>query len=143
MSEATFQIIPPTISSGSIYLFTTDQAVDYEVRFARKKDNLLKATIAFGVLNEEYEGEEYVLTNLGDVYRVMNTISEVVRMYMRQHPNIRSFEFTGEPTSKDAATGPSKRMLLYLRYIPRIFDMKVWKTAQNGNKMVITRKMNF
>jgi len=140
MSLELYEIIPPAIASGSVYLFMTDSEVEYEVRFARKKDNLLKATIAFGVLNEEYEGEEYVETNRGELYRVMNTIVKVVRLYITQHPNIRSFEFTGEPTAKDAKAGQSKRMMMYGRYIPRIFDMTLWKTTLDGNKMVITRK---
>lgn len=121
-----------------MYHFTTDSDIEYEVRFARKKDNLLKTTIAFGVLNEEYEGEEYVVTNKGEVYRVMQTIVEVVKMYMKEHPNVRSYEFTSEPTSKEAENGRSKRMLLYKRYLPQMFDHR-WNFLQNGNKMVISR----
>ena len=138
MNLPPYHIILPAISSGSVYLFSTDSDLEYEVRFARKKDNLLKTTIAFGVLNEEFEGEEYVVTNRGEVYRVMNTIVEVVKTYMKEHPNVRSYEFTSEPTGKELGESRSKRMLLYERYLPEMFDDH-WKFTLTGNKMVISR----
>lgn len=109
------------------------------MRFARKKDNLLHATIAFGVLNDEFEGEEYAETNRGEVYRVMSTVSEVVRIYMKEHPNIRTYEFTGEPSSKENEKNASKRINLYKRYLKNIFDSR-WEYVPSGNHMLIKRK---
>lgn len=134
-----YNIIPPAISSGSVYLFETDSGISYEVRFARKKNNLLHATIAFGVLNDEYDGEEYVETNKGEVYRVMNTVSEIVKIYMQEHPNIRTYEFTGQPTANETDNNASKRINLYKRYLKNIFDHR-WSYIPDGNHMVITRK---
>ena len=134
-----YEIIPPAISSGSVYHFITDSGTKYEVRFARKKDNLLHATIAFGVLNEEYDGEEYIETNKGEVYGVMNTIVEVVKLYIKEHPNIRTFEFTGEPTAKEQENNASKRINLYKRYLKNIFDAR-WEYIPTGNHMLITKK---
>ncbi len=140
MSVKVYQIIPPAISSGSVYLFTTDSGVEYEVRFARKKDNLLKATIAFGVLNDEYEGEEYVVTNKGEVFRVMATIVKIVKTYIKEHPNIRSFEFTGEPTmGENESKGSTKRLRLYMRYLKDIFK-EGWRFELNGNKITVLKK---
>lgn len=134
-----YRFTPPAISSGSVYLFTTESDLEYEVRFARKKDNLLHATIAFGVLNEEYEGEEYVVVNKGEVFRTMATIVRIVRLYIENHPNVRRFEYTGEPTGKELESGaPSKRMLLYERYLPTIFG-DGWTFERNGNKMTISK----
>ena len=130
-----FKIIPPAIVSGSIYLFTTDSALEYEVRFARKKDNLLHATVAFGVLNDEFGGEEYSVTNRGEVYRVMATIVSIVRTYMAEHPNLRLVEFTGEPTEDESANSTTKRLSLYNRYLKDIFDSN-WKFRQVGNRMI-------
>ena len=62
-----YNIIRPAIPTGSVYYFTTDSAILYEVRFGRRQDNYLSSTIVFGVLNEEYEGEEYVVTNKGEI----------------------------------------------------------------------------
>jgi hypothetical protein len=134
-----FEINPPAIPTGSVYYFTTDNNVQYEVRFGRKQDNFLNATIVFGVLNEEYEGEEYVVTNKGDIYKVMATIVEVVKMYIARHPNINSFEYTGEP-NKDLQDGePSARIKLYSRYLNKIFD-DTWTWQVVGNKTLITKK---
>ena len=133
-----YSYIPPAIVSGSVYLFTTDSGLEYEVRFARKRNNLLHCTIAFGVLNEEYEGEEYVVENKGEVFRVMATIVDIVKKYIEEHPNVRSFEYSGEPTGKETENRPSKRMNLYDRYLPAIFGTS-WSFERNGNKMVIKR----
>lgn len=96
-------------------------------------------TIAFGVLNDEYEGEEYSVTNKGEVFRVMSTVSEVVKLYMKEHPNIRTFEFTSEPTAKETENSASKRLNLYKRYLRDIFNEQ-WEFRPTGNHMVITRK---
>lgn len=130
-----FTITPPAISSGSIYLFTTDSGLEYEVRFARKKDNLLHATVAFGVLNDEFGGEEYSVTNRGEVYRVMATIVLIVKTYMIEHPNLRLVEFTGEPTEDESSDSTTKRLILYNRYLKDIFDSS-WKFKQQGNRMI-------
>jgi hypothetical protein len=134
-----YDIELPAIKSGNVYLFTTESGTQYEVRFARKKENLLHVTIAFGVLNDEYEGEEYAVTNKGEVFRVMSTVVEVMKIYMIEHPNIRIFEFTGEPTSKETENNANKRLNLYKRYLRDIFDSR-WEFYPTGNHMVIKRK---
>lgn len=107
-----YQIIAPAIPSGQVYQFTTDFDVEYEVRFGRKKENILHSVFVFGVLNDEYDGEEYVLTNKGDVFRVIATISEVIKMYMKEHPNMQIFEFTGIFSETDLEEFPSQRTKL-------------------------------
>lgn len=133
-----YLIEPPTIPSGNVYLFTTDFGVRYEVRFGRKQDNFLWATIVFGVLNEEYEGEEYVVTNKGDVYRVMATISDIVKMYMEQHPNIHTYEFCGEPNKNTPSDELTTRTKLYIRYLDYIFGQG-WEREIIGNRVIVTR----
>ena len=134
-----FEIEYPAISSGPVYTFTTDKEVDYEVRFARKKENLLHVTIAFGVLNDEYEGEEYVITNKGDVYRVMATVVKVIKAYLSHHPNVRIMEFTGVPVTGESEREETKRLKLYTRYLPLIFNVKEWEFIPNGNHMICKR----
>lgn len=133
-----YKVIPPAISSGSVYLFTTDSGLEYEVRFARKKDNLLHATVAFGVLNDEFNGEEYAVTNRGEVYRVMATIVQIVKNYMAEHPNLRLVEFTGEPKSDENSSMTTQRLSLYNRYLKHIFNSD-WVYKQSGNKMIVER----
>ncbi len=134
-----YKIIYPNIVSGSLFLFTTDSGVEYEVRFARKKNNILHASIVFGVLNEEYDGEEYALTNKGEVFKVMNTIAEICRYYIKEHPNINSYEFVGEPTPNEDENKTTKRLRLYERYLPSIYGTD-WIFNIKGNKALITKK---
>ena len=112
--------------------------MNYEVRFGRKQNNILNATIVFGVTNDEYDGEEYSVTNKGEAYRVMATIVEVVRKYKQEHPNINLFEYTGEQSEKEEAKNRNIRLALYNRYIGRVFDDK-WITESNGNKVIIKK----
>ncbi|GAB4249670.1 MAG: hypothetical protein Kow0079_02420 [Vicingaceae bacterium] len=129
----------PVIKSGNVYTFETDSNLLYEVRFGRKANDILSTTIVFGVTNDEFEGEEYIVTNKGEVYRVMATIVEIVRIYKEIHPNVHTFEFSGEPTKNEKPEEPTIRLKLYKRYIERIFDNS-WKVESIGNKVIIYRK---
>ena len=133
-----YKIIPPVIKSGTVYSFTTGSGVNYEVRFGRKQNNILNATIVFGVTNEEHDGEEYSVTNKGEVYRVMATIVEVVRKYKQEHPNINLFEYTGEQSEKEKSKNRNVRLALYSRYIKRVFDER-WSVSSQGNKVIIKK----
>jgi len=100
----------------------------------------MKATIVFGVTNEEYDGEEYVETNKGEVFRVMATISTVIRNFIDEHPKMISFEFTGLSRKDDTEVKSSVRIKLYYRYAQRIFFEKFWKIEYVGkNAISITR----
>lgn len=133
-----YQIIPPPIKSGSTYYFRTDSGIQYEVRFGRKTNDILYTSIVFGVINDEFEGEEYSMTNRFEVYRVMATIVEIVRMYMMLHPKTNSYEFTGEPTEKELDKDGKIRLSLYNRYIPFVFDSN-WEVKQLFNKTIVSR----
>ena len=133
-----FPIHLPSIPSGQVYGFTTDNGIEYEVRFARKKDNILHVIIAFGVLNEEFEDDEYALTNMGDIFQVMSTIVSIIKIYFSEHQYIRIFEFTGV-NKTDGETGTSQRSLLYMRYLPRIFNSD-WKVQKEGNKFLVSKR---
>jgi len=133
-----YDIIPPAIKSGTVYSFITDSGVNYEVRFGRKQKNILNATIVFGVTNEEYEGEEYIVTNKGEVYKVMATIVEVVRKYKKEHPNINLFEYTGEQSEVEKSKNRNVRLALYSRYIRKVFDNN-WSFESKGEKVIITK----
>ncbi len=135
----TFPIIYPSISSGQIYKFTSDKGIEYEVRFARKEKNPFYVIVVFGVLNEEFEGEEYSLTNKGEVYAVMATIVLIIKKYFIEHPNIKTVEFVGEPTASEDSNFPTKRLNLYQRYLPQLFD-DLWEQKLKGNRMTITKK---
>lgn len=136
----TYDIISPAIATAGVYFFTTDNGLQYEVRFGRRQDNILHATIVFGVINEEFEGEEYIITNKGELYRVMATIVHVVRMFMEQHPKMLTFEFTGISKADEDENRLSQRFNLYKRYLPKIFDTKKWSFNFNlGNTVTVNK----
>lgn len=134
-----FPIKYPLIPSGQTYKFISNKGVEYEVRFVRKEGNPLHVSIVFGVLNEEYRGEEYALTNKGEVYRVMATIVTIIKNYFKEHPHINVFEYAGEPTAEEGSGFPRKRLNLYQRYLPLLFDSS-WKKEVKGNRIVISKK---
>lgn len=134
-----YEIIFPPIPSGSTYYFKTDNEIQYEVRFGRKQNDILNTSIVFGVLNDEFEGEEYSMTNRFEVFRVMSTIVEIVRTYMKQHPKIKCYEFTGEPTKKELDKEGKIRLLLYNRYLSNVFDDS-WQIESHDNKTIVSRK---
>ncbi len=134
-----YSITAPAISTAGVYFFTTDSDINYEVRFGRRQDNILHATIVFGVTNDEYEGEEYTVTNKGELYRVMTTIVKVVKMFMAEHPKMVTYEFTGLAKESEPEDKLTSRINLYKRYLPRIFD-KEWKfDYARGNTIIVNR----
>lgn len=132
----TYEIIPPPIESGSTYYFKTDSGMDYEVRFGRKANNILNTSIVFGVINEEFDGEEYSMTNKFEVFKVMDTIVKIVQTYIDLHPKINCYEFTGEPTEKEVNKESRIRLALYNRYIHQVFD-ESWKIEQSESKTIV------
>ena len=127
MSIEPYNIILPVIVSGNIYLFTTESGVEYEVRFGRKQDNILAASIVFGVLNEEFANDdagEYAVVNRGEIYRVIATVSAIIKIFMNEHPRMASYEFTGENRQDegDGKTTITARTKFFLRYINSIFS---------------------
>ncbi len=149
MPESTiFPIEYPPIKSAGLYYFNTSSGLRYEVRFGRRQDNILHSTIVFGVINDEFEGEEYVTTNRGEVYRVMNTIVMIVNDFMEQHQKVNIYEFhaidrddederPSQQEQKNKIKGNS-RLKLYKRYLPKIFE-KGWNFNFDGNNAVVTK----
>jgi len=137
-----YRIIAPAIATAGVYYFTTDPGVQYEVRFGRRQDNILHATIVFGVINDEFEGEEYVVTNKGDLYRVMATIVKVVKMFMEQHPKMVAYEFTGIAKEGENDSRLSQRINLYKRYLPKIFESNEWSFDYSGGNTVVVNRKN-
>ena len=150
MSESsTFPVEFPPIRSAGVYYFNTSSGLRYEVRFGRRQDNILHSTIVFGVINEEFEGEEYVTTNRGEVYRVMNTIVKIVKDFMEQHTKVNIYEFHAidrddeDENSSEAEIKKNKikgnaRLKLYKRYLPKIFEQG-WNFNFDGNNATVNK----
>jgi hypothetical protein len=133
-----FPIVFPNIPSGDVYYFTTTSETKYEVRFGRRRDNIFHATIVFGVVNDEYKGEEYTTTNKGELYNVMATISEVIRIFMTHHPRMLIYEFTAVAKENEDEETITVRRHLYERYLGDIFGSK-WTYEFKGNTVLVRR----
>ena len=129
----------PAIKSAGVFYFNTPSGLRYEVRFGRRQDNILHVNIVFGVINDEFGGEEYVTTNRGEVYSVMSTIAEVVRYFMAEHPAVSTYEFHAVSRDDEDPKHTNARMYLYQRFLPRIFE-NGWMTDIQGNYAVVKKK---
>lgn len=128
----------PNIPSAGVYYFNTKSGLRYEVRFGRLQDNILHSNIVFGVINDEFEGEEYVATNRGEVYQVMNTIVEIVKNYMKEHAKVNIYEFNAVGREGEDENTENARMALYRRFLPKIFE-DGWKFKIDGNFALVQK----
>lgn len=133
-----YAIETPEIPSGSAYYFNTGSGLRYEVLFAKKKDNYLRNIINFSVLNDDFD-DEYTETNRGEVYRVIATVAEIIRIYHEHHNYSASYEFSGEFKEENDNRKASKRSLMYFNKGQKILH-PAWDIQLVGNKVVVTRK---
>ena len=128
----------PEIRSGAAYYFETESGLRYQVLFAKKKNNYLEHIVNFSVLNEEFE-DEYSETNRGEIYRVIATVVEIIRVYHENHSYSTSYEFSGEFKRGNEQRETSIRTLLYYRKARDIMH-PLWDIGLEGNKVVVHRK---
>lgn len=135
-----YEVEIPAIKSASDYYFTTDSGLRYQVLFARKKEKYLEHIVNFGVLNEEFE-DEYSETNRGEIYKIIATVVEIIRIYQEIHYYSTAYEFSGEFKDNNEQEQSSIRSRLYLRKAKRILHPS-WTAAMIGNKVILSRKTN-
>ena len=138
-SSTIYDIKRPDIESGSTYYFQTASGLTYQVTFGKKKNNYLGNILNFSVLSEEYE-DEYSETNRGEVYAIIRTMIEIVRIYHENHPYSNSYEFSGEFKDDRDADKTSIRSKLYFREAQRVIDQNYWNFSLEENKVILTRK---
>jgi len=161
-----FPITPPAIETGYVYYFTTRSNLLYEVRFAPKAENILGMVVNFSVISDEYDND-YPVTNKGEIYSVIATVIEIIKLFHKYHNFTTSYEFSGEykddeiknnnkkPENKHMRLftlrinhsknkmGKDERALsirskLYLRYAQKVLSAN-WKPFVDGNKVVLKR----
>jgi hypothetical protein len=127
----------PEIRSGSAYYFDTESGLRYQVLFARKKSSYLEHIVNFSVLNDEFE-DEYSETNRGEIYRVIATVVEIIRLYHGIHSYATSYEFSGEFKKGNEGRETSIRSMLYYRKAREIIH-SAWRIRMEGNKVTVYR----
>ena len=108
-----YPVQTPEIKSGAEYYFETESGLRYQVLFAKKKSSYLENIVNFSVLSEDFE-DEYSETNRGEIYKVMATVVEIIRIYHSHHSYATSYEFSGEfkqgNDHRDRSRGEPKRV---------------------------------
>ena len=133
-----YPIQAPQIKSGADYYFDTESGLRYQVLFAKKKQSYLQNIVNFSVLSDEFE-DEYSETNRGEIYKVIATVVEIIRLYHNNHAYSTSYEFSGEFKKGNEARGASIRTLLYYRKAKEIMN-PCWEIEVAGNKVNVHRK---
>ena len=133
-----YPVQAPEIKSGSEYYFETESGLRYQVLFAKKKNSYLENIVNFSVLSEEFE-DEYSETNRGEIYRVISSVVEIIRLYHSHHAYSTSYEFSGEFKKGNDNRETSIRTLLYYRKAKEIIQ-PAWEIEITGNKVVVHRK---
>lgn len=133
-----YDIKKPEIPTGDTYYFTTDSGLKYQVRFGKKRENYLGNIINFSVLSDEFE-DEYSETNRGEVYRIIATVIEIVRIYHNHHNHSDTYEFTGEYKDDHDDQNASIRSRLYYRYALKLLNPN-WSAHLEGNKVIVQKE---
>jgi hypothetical protein len=85
-----------------------------------------------------FRSEEYITTNRGEVYQVMNTIVEIIKNYMTEHTKVNVYEFNAIGREGEDGKIENARMCLYKRFLPKIFSQD-WKFKIEGNIALVTK----
>ncbi|MFW5819878.1 MAG: hypothetical protein ACOCWA_01205 [Bacteroidota bacterium] len=134
-----YPIRKPEILSGQTYYFHSDCGLEYQVTFGKKRNNYFGNIVNFSVISDDFE-DEYSVTNKGDVWKIINTMIEIIRIYHELHPYSSSYEFSGEFKEGENHELPSVRTRLYLRAIHKNVDLRFWKIKEEKNKIILKRK---
>ncbi len=137
----TYSYEKPAFPGHYFYLFTNRFGDKYEVTIGRKAHDYFHISISFGVINEEYQDEEYTLTNKGDIFRVLHTVCKILCDYLEEHPNVHTIEYSGE-AKKGEKILPSKatsRTLVFTRFAKQYFKPPKWQLKFKDNHVFIVR----
>jgi len=129
-SSKNFNYTKQKINSGFIYNFQTDTGTKYEVYFTRNTHLKKTKTIwelAFGVLDEEGDINIYTITNKGEVYQVMSTITNITKDFIKNNKNNIAY-IMFEPGEK--------RSKMYIQYIVR--NLPNWNMEVYDNEYYIS-----
>lgn len=101
------------------YVFKTDSGLDYQVDLGEIEDDEygMVLNIEFGVTDEEeLTGPiQNLVTNKGELYRVMNTIAAIIREDLAINSYIKYITFN--PAKRDKDVDSNARGKLYMKYI--------------------------
>ena len=136
-----YPILYPDFGENGLYNFTTKNGIQYEVMFGRRESNPLHVSVVFGVINEEFEGEEYSETKHHDQYKVIATVIKIVKHYIATKNHLKLVEFAGVSRDNESEKTSNIRMRFFSRYLHDIFD-ESWLLEIKENKMIARKNSN-
>ncbi|MAZ30840.1 MAG: hypothetical protein CMP57_01965 [Flavobacteriales bacterium] len=118
------------------YDFETDLDTKYEVTFDfhedwTKEGEWTVVNISFGIIEDGYLNN-VVVTNEGDIFRVMATIVDMTKKVIKKNKNIKSLEFTG---SKNRGDNDRRRNNIYMAYIKK--HLKAKNVEDDGSQITV------
>jgi len=116
-----------------LHTFKTETE-DYEVTFDFQEDwskdeEWIEMSIDF---SSGGGYDSHVVTNRGEMYRVMATIVALAKKIVKKNKNIKSLSFTG---SKNRGDNDNRRNNLYMAYIKK--HVKAKNIEDDGNRIVV------
>ena len=116
--------------------FETDLGTNYEVTFEFQEDfskegewtvvEISYGTIKDGNLNN------VVVTNKGEMFRVMATVVDMTKKILKKNKNIKSLTFTG---SKNKGDNDRRRNNIYMAYIKK--HVRAKNIEDDGNQITV------
>ena len=113
------------------FAFKTDQGTSYKVAlenyvyedFHDDNKELPAIEVSFGIIPGaepnmygDYTGDMFTVSNKGEMYRVMSTIVNIIKDYIKRNDNIKAIIY--EPIKKEGEKG-FKRNDLYMAFIKK------------------------
>lgn len=140
MPLSPYAITYPDFGENGLYTFVTKNGIHYEVMFGRRESNPLHVTVVFGVMNDEFDGEEYSETKQHDQYRVMSTVVKIVKHYIESKPHLKLVEFSGVSRDGESEKTSNIRIRFFSRYLNAIFDT-AWRFDTSENKIIAKKRV--
>ena len=114
------------------FAFKTDQGTSYKVAlenyvyedFKENDKEYPAIEVSFGIISgaepntagAKYAGDMFTVSNKGEMYRVMSTIVNIIKDYIKRNDNIKAIIY--EPIKKEGEKG-FKRNDLYMAFIKK------------------------
>tara|TARA_Y100000593_G_scaffold86100_1_gene164195 strand:- start:607 stop:1077 length:471 start_codon:yes stop_codon:yes gene_type:complete len=121
--------------------FTTDSGLKYLVQMEAEEDYTKDGEyqvlrIEYGVEDQKDYGVDYnKVTNRGEMFRVMATVTQIAKEVIKENPAIKAIEFSG---SKNKGMNDQRRNNFYMAYIKK--HLKVKDIDFDGNTYIIELK---
>ena len=107
--------------NGLDYYFTTKDGDNYVAGITPESDT--RIAIDFGIADEEGD-IGFQETNKGDIYKIIATVSNIVKDYLTQHPDIEVISWSSVAKKGEKKIGDTQRDKLYKLIVKKQGNLK-------------------